>query len=122
VFFYPFTLCILLLAIGWRLSRRRLQLDRKDALGYYLLLVAGTWVAFPTDLLQTKQLSSLYGLSVIVLVSVLAVTPGTGGFLVYLYFSLYIFRQMLSEHILWEESTNLSYGCERKVNVTKSRG
>jgi hypothetical protein len=51
-------------------------------------LVAGTWVAFPTDLLQTKQLSSLYGFSVIVLVSVLAVIAGTGGFLVYLYFSL----------------------------------
>lgn len=58
-------------------------MDRKDALGYYLLLVAASWVAFPTGLILTQSLSSQYGEQVLAFSTVLAVVSGAVGVLVY---------------------------------------
>jgi hypothetical protein len=59
-------------------------LDKRDALGYYLLLVAGAWVFFPSELFLARQLDSAYGVWAIELASTLAIIAGGIGLLVYL--------------------------------------
>jgi len=58
-------------------------LDRKDALGYYLLLVAGAWVLFPSELFLTRQLNSAYGVWVVELTSALAIIASGIGVFIY---------------------------------------
>jgi len=65
-----------------------MRLNRTDVLGYYLLLVAASWVVFPSELFISGNLNTAGGISVLATTTALAILAGLGGILVYLYFRL----------------------------------
>lgn len=58
-------------------------MDRKDALGYYLIFIAGSWIAFPTYLILTQNYAADYGHQVLVDTTFIAILLVGVGILIY---------------------------------------
>lgn len=82
--FIPLTLYVCLLGLLYLVWRSEGVLDRKDALYFYLLFVAASWVTILTDLILTQNYTSTYGRQVLAVSSVVAIIGGAVGMLAYL--------------------------------------